>query len=330
MHAKPLFMRDPALTFCILFLSFFPTSPTMATLASSLLEFFYSPLSPHKALDKLSRLGSPSPARSGTPNNSRSPAPSHSSSTSSTRVSNPPRQHRPLSSIQDFTRSGSETERESTHHSNSNSTHSSQSSSSHLRSTSSHQHSPSLSSTYLSTPPAPPPQRLRQTSAPASPNKARLMAAGTASAASSSTHSLVNSPTNHRRNRTSLASVSQLQLADFSEEEDVDDSPGLKTATGTARERTRERTLNERDLIIQSALAAAASSRRSPLASTRRRSALPREFRSDQIEESPSPNPTNGRHSVGGRYGEGDSRRESWKVSAYMTPRTRNFFLISM
>ena len=107
-----------------------------------------------------------------------------------------------------------------------------------------------------------------------------------------------------------MASMSQLQLTDFSEEED--DDPDLRTATNTTR--ARDRTLNERDLITQSALAAVASSRRSPLGN-RRRSALPKEFRSDLTEDSPSPNPVGGgRHTVAGRY---DSRRESsdnWKV----------------
>lgn len=44
--------------------------------------------------------------------------------------------------------------------------------------------------------------------------------------------------------------------------------------------------MNEADVITQSALAAVASSRRSPLG--HRRSALPREFRSDLVEDVPS------------------------------------------
>lgn len=127
----------------------------------------------------------------------------------------------------------------------------------------------------------------------------------------------MDSPSSRRRNRLSLASVSQLQLADFTEEDDDENDLAPKTATGTARDRTRERTLNERDLIIQSALAAAATSRTSPLGH-RRRSALPKEFRSDLADEISSPKHTSGRHSVAGRYAEGDDRRESWKVSAYV------------
>lgn len=45
--------------------------------------------------------------------------------------------------------------------------------------------------------------------------------------------------------------------------------------------------MSEADIITQSALAAVASSRRSPLGH-RRRSALPREFRSDFVEDNPS------------------------------------------
>jgi hypothetical protein len=246
-------------------------------------------LSPQKVLDKLSsRLGSPSPARSNTP--ARSPAPSHASLTS--RLSQPPHT--------DHARSGSETERESTHNSSSSHKHS-VSMSSYSSSTT----SPAASSQALDSPYS----RLRHLSAPGSPNKARAAAA--ASTSSGSSHS----PSRRRRHRASMASMSQLQLTDFSEEED--DNPGQRTATNTTRDRaSRDRTLNERDLITQSALAAVASSRRSPLGN-RRRAALPKEFRSDLVDDSPSPNLVGGgRHTVAGRY---DSRRESsekesWKV----------------
>ena len=109
-----------------------------------------------------------------------------------------------------------------------------------------------------------------------------------------------------------MASMSQLQLTNFSEEED--DNPGQRTATNTTRDRvSRDRTLSERDLITQSALAAVASSRRSPLGNRRQRAALPKEFRSDLTDDSPS---GGGRHTPAGRY---DLRRENydrenWKV----------------
>lgn len=111
--------------------------------------------------------------------------------------------------------------------------------------------------------------------------------------------------------------MSTLQLGDFEEE----DNDGLETATGTARDRTRDRTLNERDLITQSALAAVASSRRSPL-SSRRRSALPKEFRSDLTEDSPAPaGPSAGRRSVADTQRASmdlDIKQAGWKVSAYI------------
>lgn len=112
-----------------------------------------------------------------------------------------------------------------------------------------------------------------------------------------------------------MASMSSLQLADFEEEEDND---GLETATGTARNRTRDKTLSERDLITQSALAAVASSRRSPL-SSRRRAALPKEFRADLVNDTPTP-----ASGVAGKYDtqkaavDPDITRTSWKVSAYI------------
>jgi hypothetical protein len=240
-------------------------------MASYILELLYAPLSPQKALDKLtSRLGSPSPARSNTPASRLHP---------------------------DHARSGSETERESTH------TSSSHKHSVSMSSYSSSTTSPAASSQALDSPYS----RLRHLSAPGSPNKARAAAAGSTHTSTSSGSS--HSPSRRRRHRSSMASMSQLQLSNFSEEED--EEPGLRTATNTARDRaSRDRTLNERDLITQSALAAVASSRRSPLGS-RRRAALPKEFRSDLMDDSPS---GGGRHTVAGRY---DSRRESsesWKV----------------
>ena len=162
-------------------------------------------------------------------------------------------------------------------------------------SSSSHHPSPSLSSASLSHDPS----HQRRTST--------LTSASVSS--SNSSHS-------RSRNRASTASTSSLQVTDFEEEGDKD---GLKTATGTARTRTRDRTLSERDLITQSALAAVASSRRSPL-STRRRAALPKEFRSDLVDESPSPaGPSAGRISVADTQKESvdpDIRGTSWKVSA--------------
>ena len=124
-----------------------------------------------------------------------------------------------------------------------------------------------------------------------------------------------NSIHSRRRNRASIASMSSLQFTDLVEEGDND---GMKTATGTARTRTRDRTLSEQDLITQSALAAVASSRRSPL-SSRRRAALPKEFRSDLVD-SPSPaGPSTGRISVTDTQKEGLIRERSWKVSAYIS-----------
>ena len=102
-------------------------------MATYILELLYAPLSPQKALDKLSRLGSPSPSR----NHTRSPAPS-AASASSSRLSHPPRQNRastenPSPALNELGRSGSETERESTTQYTSTHSHSSHSSSSHSR-----------------------------------------------------------------------------------------------------------------------------------------------------------------------------------------------------
>ncbi|KAF9533203.1 hypothetical protein CPB83DRAFT_536897 [Crepidotus variabilis] len=274
------------------------------------------------ALDKLSRLGSPSPARAGTPN-SRSPAPSHAGSSRSQST----RQVRalPQPPKNDLMRSGSETERESEHHSHSTSTHSrsSHSSSSHAPSIPSMQRSVSHSATPArrsATPPntgkrkspqTSPYNRLRHISAPASPHKARLIAA---SSSSDSNHS--NSPSHRRRSRASMASV---QLTDFEEEDDALDDRGPNPG-GTAREPKRDRTFNEHDLITQSALAAVASSRRSPLGN-KRRGALPREFRSDLADGSPPNGDNSGRKSSAGRF---DTMRLSPDARRYSPENGRN------
>ncbi|KAF9521732.1 hypothetical protein CPB83DRAFT_922526 [Crepidotus variabilis] len=275
-----------------------------------------------KALDKPSRLGSPSPARAGTPN-SRSPAPSHAGSSRSQST----RQVRalPQPPKNDLMRSGSETKRESEHHSHSTSTHSrsSHSSSSHAPSIPSMQRSVSHSATPArrsATPPnagnrkspqTSPYNRLRHISAPASPHKARLIAA---SSSSDSNHS--NSPSHRRRSRASMASV---QLTDFEEEDDALDDRGPNPG-GTAREPKRDRTLNEHNSITQSALAAVASSRRSPLGN-KRRGALPREFRSDLVDGSPPNGDNSGRKSSAGRF---DTRRLSPDARRYSPENGRN------
>ncbi|KAF8182299.1 hypothetical protein BJ912DRAFT_595972 [Pholiota molesta] len=286
------------------------------------------------ALDKLSRLGSPSPVRSNTPN-TRSPAPSASSS----RLLHPPRQTRSATdnspqASQELGRSGSETERESSTQYTSTHSHSSHSSSSHSRaySMSSPRHrSATLSSSNRSTTPPPagaphhsPYNRHRHLSAPGSPDKARDTAMSSAASSTSNSNSnSSSSPSAPRRHRRSMASMSQLQLTDFEEEEDGE-SDNLRTATGT-RTHTRDRTLNERDLITQSALAAVASSRRSPVGA-RRRGALPKEFRADLVEQSPSPRPGSvGRRRTQDVYESKDSydrdtTQESWKDQEPITP----------
>ena len=68
---------------------------------------------------------------------------------------------------------------------------------------------------------------------------------------------------------------------------------------------------------MQSALAAVASARRSPLGH-RRRSALPREFRSDLAEDSPTGSFEN-RTTDGGRYENQQERQEvKTKVGTYV------------
>jgi hypothetical protein len=140
---------------------------------------------------------------------------------------------------------------------------------------SSHHHSASTSSHSSRRPITPPPpddpstavtpyRRHRNTSAPGSPNKARTLNAATLSSGSNLSNS-----SSRRRKHASVANMSNL---DFDEE----DSARYETITGTARERPRD---TVRD-ITESALAAVASSRRSPLG-TRRRAALPTEFRGE-------------------------------------------------
>ena len=164
-------------------------------------------------------------------------------------------------------------------------------------SSSSHHPSPSLSSVSLH-----------------DPSHQRRAPSLTSASVSSS-----NSSHSRHRNRASMASMSSLQLTDF-EEEEV--NGGLKKAIGTAMTRAHDRTLSEQDLITQSALAAVASSRRSPL-SSRHRATLPKEFRSNLVDDSPSPaGPSTGRISVADAQKESvnpDIRETNWKVSAYIS-----------
>lgn len=232
-------------------------------------------------MDKLSRLGSPSPARSGTPN-SRSPAASQAGSSRSQAVRTA-RLSTQVAQRHESIRSGSETERESTYQTNS--THSSSSHShsiSSIRRTLSH----SSRSRRSTTPPAGqlPKERPHSStyhspypiSTSDSPHKPRSR---TAPLSPNPSHD----PSNRRGNRASVASV---QLTDFEEEDDSGTQSDRRTASGIGREK-KDRTLSEAEMIMQSALAAVASARRSP-PGHRRRSALPREFRSDLAEDSPT------------------------------------------
>jgi hypothetical protein len=99
--------------------------------------------------------------------------------------------------------------------------------------------------------------------------------------------------------------MASVQLTDFDEEDGDPNASGPKAATSTAKER-KERTLSEADKITQSALAAVASSRRSPVGH-RRRSALPKEFRSDLADGSP----TSDAKRTTGRYGAGRGSPEA-------------------
>ncbi|KAJ3535938.1 hypothetical protein NMY22_g6262 [Coprinellus aureogranulatus] len=225
------------------------------TMATYLLELLYAPLSPQKALDKLTRLGSPSP----TP---RSKSPSHASTTSSSRL----RQTRIVSqpSPRDPGASGSETEREST---------SVNTFSSHSQSSS----SPASSSQRPITPPAHPAlpntsspySRLRNVSAPNSPRNARRLLDGSGGS------DLSDSPSSRQRKRASMATMASI-TQDYEEEGEPARKHYYATTASPGRDRQRD-TVKD---ITASALAAVASSRRSPV-SARRRAALPREFRED-------------------------------------------------
>ena len=200
--------------------------------------------------------------------------------------------------------SGSETERESTHQTNSTASHSSQSTPSHPHSVSSfHRSASQYSHSIRSTTPdrsavspnTSPIQRLRHISNPESPHKARPIALSTSSDSNSS-----QSPSHRARNRVSMTSV---HLTDFNEEGDAENALDTRAAASSSRER-KDRILSDADKITQSALAAVASSRRSPVGH-RRRSALPREFRSDLADDSP----TSTAKRTPGRY-EGTSEEE--------------------
>jgi hypothetical protein len=269
-----------------------------------------------QVIDNLSRLGSPSPARSGTPN-SRSPVPSQTGSSRSQSIRTV-RTITQASQRHETIRSGSETERESTHQSNSTHSNSSHSASSHPHSISSTHRSASQYSHRSTTPPpsselnpnTSPYSRMRHISAPESPHKARVIAASTSSDSNSS-----KSPSHRKRNRVSMASV---HLADF-DEEGAADASGTKLATGTARDR-KDRILSEADIITQSALAAVASSRHSPVGN-RRRSALPREFRSDLADDTGAKKGA-GRYDVG-RGSPEEERRDKTKVSSSLSFKPR-------
>ncbi|TFK27559.1 hypothetical protein FA15DRAFT_158380 [Coprinopsis marcescibilis] len=219
------------------------------------------------AIDKLTRMASPSPSNQGRSTGSRSPVPSHTgSSTSSSRL----RQVRTISShpvTQERGASGSETERESTSQTYSSShSHSSSTSSSARRPIT----PPSGNNNVALAGASSPYSRLRHISAPDSPQKARLINAASGSSNSS------NSPSNRRRKRASMATMTAVHYED-EDDGDIGGESRFSTATGIERDQAREQRDTVRD-ITQSALAAVASSRRSPLG-TRKRAALPREFR---------------------------------------------------
>jgi len=109
---------------------------------------------------------------------------------------------------------------------------------------------------------------------------------------------------------------------DFEEEDDGVNRPDRRTASGINKEK-KDRTLSEAEIITQSALAAVASARRSPLGH-RRRSALPKEFRSDLDEDSPTGSVLERRSTKGGRYDNQqgspveERREEKSKVGTYI------------
>ncbi|KAG2009663.1 hypothetical protein CC2G_012565 [Coprinopsis cinerea AmutBmut pab1-1] len=222
------------------------------------------------AIDKLSRLGSPSPS-TGRPSGSRSPSQA-SSVASSSRL----RQARtiPTPPTQDHGASGSETEREgdSVHtHSSSHSYSSSSHASSSRRpiTPSSGDNDVALVGTSS------PYSRLRHISAPDSPQKARLMTNASGSSNAS------NSPT-RRRKRSSIVPMTPVRSLD-GEDDDHGAEHRYTSTSGYGRDRARDRDRDTVRDITQSALAAVAQSRRSPTG-TRRRGALPREFREGTVE----------------------------------------------
>lgn len=95
---------------------------------------------------------------------------------------------------------------------------------------------------------------------------------------------------------------------------DEGDSARYDTVTGTARERPKD---TVRD-ITESALAAVASSRRSPLG-TRKRAALPKEFRGETDDNGGDQSRTN--HRRRGSLDGGDKRRDG-RVSCLYTMAT--------
>jgi hypothetical protein len=108
--------------------------------------------------------------------------------------------------------------------------------------------------------------------------------------------------------------MASVHLPDFDEKGDTADVSGMKPATDTARER-KDRIISEADVITQSALAAVALSRRSPVGH-RKRGALPREFRSDFADDSPSGTQKGARRDDAGRDSPEEERREKTKVRA--------------
>jgi hypothetical protein len=144
-RVKSLTQRNKMVSRSQVKLSFATTTLNMSTL---LLGLLYAPWSQHKAIDKLSRLGSPSP--------SVAPSATSSSRSRQTRATLPP----------DYGASGSETEREST---------SASSSSRRPVTPPSGNHHVTVSGTPS------PYRRLRQASTPESPHKARLSAANSPS-----------------------------------------------------------------------------------------------------------------------------------------------------
>jgi hypothetical protein len=111
--------------------------------------------------------------------------------------------------------------------------------------------------------------------------------------------------------------MASVHLADFDEEGDAPGASGMKLPTDTTRER-KDRIISEADIITQSALAAVASSRRSPVGH-RKRSALPREFRSDFADGSPSGTQKGAGRDEAGRGSPEEERRENTRVSATLS-----------